>query len=115
LAFGDGLHKIHPLAGQGLNMAIRDIKILKSIIEKRISLGLEINETILVDFTDRIKSYNFFFAEGIDFMEKYFSINNSNFNKYSKKVFNYINKNLFMKQIFVDFADKGIEHFIKSK
>ena len=48
-------------------------------------------------------------------MEKYFSINNSNFNKYSKKVFNYINKNLFMKQIFVDFADKGIEHFIKSK
>ena len=48
-------------------------------------------------------------------MEKYFSINNSNFNKYSKKIFNYINKNLFMKQIFVDFADKGIEHFIKSK
>ena len=115
LAFGDGLHKIHPLAGQGLNMGIRDIKILKSIIEKRINLGLEINETILVDFTDRIKSYNFFFAEGIDFMEKYFSINNSNFNKYSKKIFNYINKNLFMKQIFVDFADKGIEHFIKAK
>ena len=59
--------------------------------------------------------YNFFFAEGIDFMEKYFSINNSNFNKYSKKIFNYVNKNLFMKQIFVDFADKGIEHFIKAK
>ena len=58
-----------------------------------------------------LKEYNKY----LSFMEKYFSINNSNFNKYSKKVFNYINKNLFMKQIFVDFADKGIEHFIKSK
>ena len=54
MAFGDGLHKIHPLAGQGLNMGIRDIKILKSIIEKRISLGLEINETVLMDFENKI-------------------------------------------------------------
>ena len=28
LAFGDLLHKIHPLAGQGFNMTIRDIKVL---------------------------------------------------------------------------------------
>ena len=28
LAFGDVLHKIHPLAGQGFNMTIRDIKII---------------------------------------------------------------------------------------
>ena len=26
LAFGDLLHKIHPLAGQGFNMTIRDIR-----------------------------------------------------------------------------------------
>ena len=109
LAFGDGLHKIHPLAGQGLNMGIRDIKILKSVIEKRINLGLEINETVLADFTSQIKPYNFLFAKGIDFMEKYFSVNNTNFNKYSEKIFNYINKNSFIKQIFVDFADRGIK------
>ena len=109
LAFGDGLHKIHPLAGQGLNMGIRDIKILKSVIEKRINLGLEINETVLADFASQIKPYNFLFAKGIDFMEKYFSINNTNFNKYSEKIFNYINKNSFIKQIFVDFADRGIK------
>jgi len=33
LAFGELLHKIHPLAGQGFNMTIRDIKILSNIIE----------------------------------------------------------------------------------
>ena len=36
LAFGDLLHKIHPLAGQGFNMTIRDIKILLEIIKKRV-------------------------------------------------------------------------------
>ena len=36
LAFGD-LHKIHPLAGQGFNMTIRDIIVLVQIIKNRIS------------------------------------------------------------------------------
>ena len=35
LAFGDLLHRIHPLAGQGFNMTIRDIKILNDIIQKK--------------------------------------------------------------------------------
>ena len=33
IAFGDILHKIHPLAGQGFNMTIRDIKELQRLIE----------------------------------------------------------------------------------
>ena len=107
LAFGDSLHKIHPLAGQGINMTIRDIKILKSIIEKKINLGLEINENVLVEFTNKIKSYNFLFAKSIDFTEKYFSINNSAFNIYSEKLFNKINKNQSVKFFFMNFADKG--------
>jgi 2-octaprenyl-6-methoxyphenol hydroxylase len=40
LAFGDLLHKIHPLAGQGFNMTIRDIKILLKIIRERLNVGL---------------------------------------------------------------------------
>ena len=34
LAFGDLLHKIHPLAGQGFNMTIRDIKIFLDLVKK---------------------------------------------------------------------------------
>ena len=33
LSFGDALHKIHPLAGQGFNMTLRDTKILTNLIE----------------------------------------------------------------------------------
>ena len=40
LIFGDNLHKIHPFVGQGLNMTIRDIKLLREIIKKKILLGL---------------------------------------------------------------------------
>ena len=50
LAFGDLLHRIHPLAGQGFNMTIRDIKILNDIIKKRIDLGLNLDSSINVEF-----------------------------------------------------------------
>ena len=32
LSFGDLIHKVHPLAGQGFNMTIRDIKIKETPI-----------------------------------------------------------------------------------
>ena len=41
---GDAAHVIHPLAGQGLNMTIRDIKILSGLIDFRVSLGLPIDK-----------------------------------------------------------------------
>ena len=33
LAFGDNLHKLHPLAGQGYNMSLRDIKEILELIK----------------------------------------------------------------------------------
>ena len=36
LAFGDLLHKIHPLAGQGFNMSLRDIRLLSDLINEKI-------------------------------------------------------------------------------
>ena len=48
LAFGDLLHKIHPLAGQGFNMSIRDIKVLLDLIRYKIDHGLELDRSICV-------------------------------------------------------------------
>ena len=50
LAFGDLLHKIHPLAGQGFNMSIRDIKELLEIIQLKKDCGLELNKLICEEF-----------------------------------------------------------------
>ena len=108
LIFGEGSHQIHPLSGQGLNMTIRDIKILREIIKNKINLGLEIDESILLDFNNKTKSYNFLFAKGNDFIEKYFSINNKAFNLFSEKIFNNINKKNFIKNMFIQIADKGL-------
>ena len=46
LAFGDMLHKIHPLSGQGFNMTLRDIKVLIRILRDKASLGLPIDYSI---------------------------------------------------------------------
>ena len=50
LAFGDLLHKIHPLAGQGFNMTIRDTKNLLNIIKNKHSLGLPIDMSVNKEF-----------------------------------------------------------------
>ena len=72
MLFGDGLHQIHPLAGQGFNMTIRDIKIFLNIIENRIENGLDIEQLCLNDFENSTKSKNFIFSEGINFIHDIF-------------------------------------------
>ena len=44
------LHKLHPLAGQGFNMTIRDIKLLTELIKLKLDNGLEIDSSICIDF-----------------------------------------------------------------
>ena len=50
MAFGDLLHKIHPLAGQGFNMTIRDIKALMNIIKDKLDLGLPLDSSVNKEF-----------------------------------------------------------------
>jgi len=108
LCFGDNLHKIHPLAGQGFNMTIRDIKILLSLIDFRISIGLPIDNSILVEFQNKTKHYNYIFANTIDFIHEFFRFDNSFKNQYSKKLFNFLETNNLFKKYTTKFADKGI-------
>ena len=50
LAFGDLIHKIHPLAGQGFNMSLRDIKLLSKLIDERINIGLDLDGSLCREF-----------------------------------------------------------------
>ena len=74
LAFGDLLHRIHPLAGQGFNMTIRDIKILLEIIKKKNSLGLPLDSSVNREFEETLKHKNLIFSSGI---EKYINISSA--------------------------------------
>ena len=89
-------------------MIIRDIQLLHYIIKKNIDLGLDLNVSLLKEFSDKIKSYNYLFVKSIDLIEKYFSINNKLFNKISNQCLKNINKNIILKNILINIADKGM-------
>ena len=73
LILGEGIHTIHPVAGQGFNLVIRDIIKLYNLIKKNTSLGIQIkNSHILGDFYQVRKSENTLFGIGIDLTNNFF-------------------------------------------
>tara|TARA_B110000438_G_scaffold53303_1_gene53486 strand:- start:2865 stop:3425 length:561 start_codon:yes stop_codon:yes gene_type:complete len=108
MMFGDGMHKIHPLAGQGFNMTLRDVKFLCKIIQNRIDLGLHLNETICFEFEDNIKHFNFIFASSIDLIYEFFKLDNKLDNKYLNYLLKYTGKNKFLHNFLSKYADHGL-------
>ena len=108
MILGDGLHRIHPLAGQGFNMTLRDIKTLSKIINYRIDLGLELDHSIYSEFEKNTKHFNLVFASGIDFIYEFFEFDNEFKSKYLTKLIKVFGKNKIFKNIFSKYADKGL-------
>jgi len=107
LAFGDLLHRIHPLAGQGFNMTIRDIKILSGIIQSKIDLGIQLDASILLDFEKETKNKNFLFSNGIDFIYEVFNLDKKTKNKSFNNILKIIGKNTSLINFFIKIANKG--------
>ena len=108
LAFGDLLHRIHPLAGQGFNMTIRDIKILSGIIQNKIDLGMQLDTSILSDFEKETKNKNFLFSSSIDFIYEVFNLDKKTKNKNINNILKIIGRNTTLTNFFVKIADKGL-------
>mgnify|MGYP001323632623 CR=1 FL=1 len=108
LAFGDMLHQIHPLSGQGFNMTLRDIKIFSSLIDSKLDLGLPLDSSILKEFENNTKHLNYIFSSGINFIHEFFRIDNNFENKLSKKFIKKLGKNNFFNKMTTRFADQGI-------
>ncbi len=76
LILGEGLHTIHPVAGQGFNLVLRDIKKLKQIIKYYVSLGISIkNSFALDDFYNSRKPENTIISLGVDVTHNFFKQN----------------------------------------
>tara|TARA_B100000579_G_scaffold170862_1_gene139194 strand:+ start:2359 stop:3426 length:1068 start_codon:yes stop_codon:yes gene_type:complete len=108
LAFGDLLHKLHPLAGQGFNMSIRDIKLLVDLIKFRLNHGLELDNSICQDFEKKTKHKNYLFSKGIDFVYEFFNLESRIDNSLLSKSVQFFGKNKHANKIFTKLADNGI-------
>ena len=76
LILGEGLHTIHPVAGQGFNLVLRDIKKLKAIIKYYVGLGISIkNSYALNDFYNSRKPENTIMSLGVDATHSFFKQN----------------------------------------
>ncbi len=109
LAFGDLLHKIHPLAGQGFNMSLRDIKLLSGLIDKKLNLGLDLDESICQEFQKKIQDKNYIFSTSIDWIYELFNFENRIKSNFLTRSINLIGNNKFINKTLKRFADNGIE------
>ena len=110
LLFGDILHQVHPLTGQGFNMVIRDLSALEKILRNKINLGLDIGSSdILTEFSKEVRPRNFAYSLGIDFIRNCFSIENKSFNLIRNKIITKLNKNNLAKDVFYNIANTGFK------
>jgi 2-octaprenyl-6-methoxyphenol hydroxylase len=107
LAFGDLLHKVHPLAGQGFNMTIRDIKVLSEIIKKRLDIGLLLDSSVGLEFQNKIKHKNFIFSNGIDLIHEFFNMERKTRTNFLSKSVKLVSSQPTINRMFSKIADKG--------
>tara|TARA_A100001011_G_scaffold84522_1_gene88382 strand:+ start:1204 stop:2265 length:1062 start_codon:yes stop_codon:yes gene_type:complete len=96
LSFGDLIHKVHPLAGQGFNMTIRDIKSLSLILDENIKLGINDGKIIAQKFQENNKNLNFMYGLGIDSINSFFKLDNKLKNSLSQTIFKIAKGNNFL-------------------
>ncbi len=105
---GDITHKIHPIAGQGWNMTLRDIDILIRDLREKINKGYDIGDTnLLKDFEKKTKTSNLLFAVSIDLIRKAFRAQSLAISSLRKKGFSLASQPEVMSKI-INIADKGL-------
>jgi 2-octaprenyl-6-methoxyphenol hydroxylase len=109
LLFGDIANKIHPIAGQGWNMTLRNIFSLIKIINYSENLGLEIgNDIFIKKYLDETRLNNLTFSTLIDGIRKIFDVKIDSYAALRKNTLSNLNKNSFIKKNFVNIANKGL-------
>ena len=108
LFMGDITHKIHPIAGQGWNMTLRDINILVNILKEKLNKGYDIGDLgILKEYEKKTKASNLLFAMSIDLIRKAFRSQSLAITQLRKKSFSIASQPAVMNKI-IDLADKGL-------
>ena len=71
---GDAAHGIHPLAGQGLNLGLKDVAALAECVSDAVNLGLDPGDVAALERYQRWRRFdNVTMALGMEFFDKVFS------------------------------------------
>ena len=109
LLFGEIANKIHPIAGQGWNMTLRNIFSLIKVIKYSENLGFEIgNDIFIKKYLDETNLNNLAFATLIDGIRKIFDIKIDSYAAIRKNTLSNLDKNFFIKKNFINIANKGL-------
>ncbi len=109
IILGDGLHVVHPLAGQGFNLILRDIEKLDELITYNLKLGLSIKDSnIPKDLSDSRKPENLLMGLGIDTTRKFF-MSNKYLDPIKENILNNFSKSKLLKKITKRVANLGLE------
>ena len=108
LILGEGLHTVHPVAGQGFNLVLRDINKLQEIFKYYTGLGMSLKNTLaLEDFTNKRKSENIITGIGIDFTHNFFK-QNKLLDPIKETILKNISKNYTLQKISKFISNKGL-------
>jgi len=102
---GDSAHSIHPIAGQGWNLGVKDIKNLNSICKKLGSKKLEIGNDLFCKKYNELSYKNAFQLYQItDKLNSHFKIESSLYRMLSNRGFKIIEKTSSLKEEITKFA-----------
>ena len=108
IILGDGLHVVHPLAGQGFNLILRDIEKLNELISNNLRLGLTIKDSnIPKDLSDSRKPENLLMGLGIDTTRKFFK-SNKYLDPIKENILNNLSRSTLLKKITKRVANLGL-------
>ncbi len=108
LILGEGLHTIHPVAGQGFNLTLRDIKKLKEVLNYYSKLGMSFNNSFaLDDFCNQRRPENILMGLGINATHKFFKQNNY-LDPFKELILKNLDKNKVLKKISKLISNQGL-------
>ena len=89
-------------------MSLRDIKLLSDLIDEKINLGLDVDNTICREFQKISQDKNYLFSTGIDLIYELFNLESKFKSSLLSKSINIIGKNKIVNFLFKKFADGGL-------
>ena len=105
ILIGDAAHSLHPIAGQGLNLSIKDITELKKKIEKYNYLGYDLgNSSSLEEYENIRQADNIFYTFSTTYLDELFKSRNFFINKISDIGIKVVEKNSTIKKLIIESA-----------